>query len=205
VQQLGVSATALNRLRDTARSLSANLPVTAAVVVSEEHGDCCERHFDQKNRPPAGEISPCMTAWNRLWSFVIRLLWPGSWKEHLRSGGRWRGSDENSTGPAVECGDVAHVDQNCPVPARKCASGRMHRLIDIYAHAGVFDPEQARIVTAVFDQTWQAVQDTGTPFASNGVAEARGTMSPCGSSRWLDWVNSTSTASVRAPCGISQK
>jgi hypothetical protein len=50
----------------------------------------------------------------------------------------------------------------------------MHRLIEIYAHAGVFDPEQVRLVTAAFDQTWQAVQDTGTPFASNGVAEATG-------------------------------
>ena len=50
----------------------------------------------------------------------------------------------------------------------------MHRLVEIYARAGVFDPEQVRIVTAAFDQTWQAVQDTGTPFASNGVAEATG-------------------------------
>jgi hypothetical protein len=50
----------------------------------------------------------------------------------------------------------------------------MHRLIEIYAHAGVFDPEQVSIVTAAFDQTWQAVQDTGTPFASNGVAETTG-------------------------------
>src|SRR5215467_12286270 len=61
-----------------------------------------------------------------------------------------------------------------PAPARRFASGRMHRLIEIYAHAGVFDPEQVRIVTAAFDQTWQAVQDAGTPFASNGVAEATG-------------------------------
>ena len=82
--------------------------------------------------------------------------------------------DENGTGPAMERGDASHVGQNCPVPARKSASGRMHRLIEIYAHAGVFDPEQVRIVTAAFDQTWQAVQDTGTPFASNGVAEATG-------------------------------
>ena len=67
-----------------------------------------------------------------------------------------------------------HVGQDCPVPARKFASGRMHRLVEIYAHAGVFDPEQVRLVTAAFDQTWQAVQDTGTPFASNGVAEATG-------------------------------
>ena len=115
-----------------------------------------------------------MTAWYRLWGFVIRLLWPGSWKEHLRSGARWSRGDENSTGPAVEYGDAAHVGQNCPVPARKFVSGRMHRLVEIYAHAGVFDPEQVRIVTAAFDQTWQAVQDTGTPFASNGVAEATG-------------------------------
>ena len=50
----------------------------------------------------------------------------------------------------------------------------MHPLVEIYAHAGVFDPEQVRIVTAAFDQTWQAVQDTGTPFASDGVAEATG-------------------------------
>jgi hypothetical protein len=34
--------------------------------------------------------------------------------------------------------------------------------------------QQVRIVTAAFDQTWQAVQDAGTPFASNGVAEATG-------------------------------
>jgi hypothetical protein len=83
----------------------------------------------------------------------------------------WRpleGSDENSTGPAVEYGDVAHVDQNCPVPARRLVSRRMHRLIDIYAHACAFDPEQVRIVTAAFDQTWQAVQDTGTPFTRMG-------------------------------------
>ena len=116
----------------------------------------------------------CMSAWNRLWSFVIRLLWPGSRKEHLRSAGRWKGSDENSTGRAVECGDVAHVDQNCPAPARKFVAGRMHSLIDIYAHAGVFDPEQVRIITGAFEQTWQAVQDTEMPFASNGVAEAIG-------------------------------
>jgi hypothetical protein len=50
----------------------------------------------------------------------------------------------------------------------------MHRLVEIYAQAGVFDPEQVRIVASAFDQTWQAVQDTGTPFASNGVAEATG-------------------------------
>jgi hypothetical protein len=50
----------------------------------------------------------------------------------------------------------------------------MHRLVEIYADAGVFDPEQVRIITAAFDQTWLAVQDTGTPFASNGVAEATG-------------------------------
>jgi hypothetical protein len=34
--------------------------------------------------------------------------------------------------------------------------------VEIYAHVGVFDPEQVRIVTAAFDQTWQAVQETGT-------------------------------------------
>src|SRR5437660_12349564 len=115
-----------------------------------------------------------MTAWYRLWSFVIRLLWPGSRKEHLRSGGCGSRGDDNSMGPAMEFGDPAHVGQNCPVPARKFASGRMHRLVEIYAHAGVFDPEQVRIVTAAFNQTWQAVQDTGTPFASNGLAEATG-------------------------------
>ena len=38
----------------------------------------------------------------------------------------------------------------------------------------MFDPEQVRIVTTAFDQTWQAVHETGTPFASNGVAEATG-------------------------------
>jgi hypothetical protein len=48
----------------------------------------------------------------------------------------------------------------------------MHRLFDIYANAGVFDPEQVRTVNAAFDQTWRAVQDTSTPFASDGVAEA---------------------------------
>jgi hypothetical protein len=58
------------------------------------------------------------------------------------------------------------------MPARKFESKRMHRLFEIYANAGVFDPEQVRTVTAAFDQTWQAVQDTGTPFASDGVAEA---------------------------------
>jgi len=115
-----------------------------------------------------------MTAWYRLWSFVIRLLWPGSGKEHLRSGGRWNRGDENSTGPALKCGDAAHVGQNGPVPTRKFASGRMHRLVEIYAHAGVFDPEQVGIVSAAFDQTWQAVQDTRAPFASNGAAEATG-------------------------------
>ena len=115
-----------------------------------------------------------MTAWYRLWSFVIRLLWPGSWKEHLRHGGRGTQGDENSTAPAMECGDASHAGHNYPVPAREFASGRMHRLVEIYARAGVFDPEQVRIVTAAFDQTWQAVQDTATPFASNGVAEATG-------------------------------
>jgi hypothetical protein len=48
----------------------------------------------------------------------------------------------------------------------------MHHLLEVYAHAGVFDPEQVGILGAAFDQTWQAVQETGTPFASNGIAEA---------------------------------
>src|SRR6516162_2683231 len=72
-----------------------------------------------------GTAAPCMTAWYRLWSFLIRLLGPGSWKEHLRSGGRWSRGDENSTGPAMECGDASHVGQNCPVPATNFASGWM--------------------------------------------------------------------------------
>ncbi len=48
----------------------------------------------------------------------------------------------------------------------------MHRLLEIYAHAGAFDAEQVRVLTAAFDETWQAVQDSGGPFASNGEAEA---------------------------------
>jgi hypothetical protein len=48
----------------------------------------------------------------------------------------------------------------------------MHRLLEIYAHAGVFDAEQIGILTAAFDETWQAVQGSGAPFASNGEAEA---------------------------------
>jgi hypothetical protein len=48
----------------------------------------------------------------------------------------------------------------------------MHQLLEIYAQAGVFDAEELRILTAAFDETWQAVQDSGAPFASNGEAEA---------------------------------
>jgi hypothetical protein len=53
----------------------------------------------------------------------------------------------------------------------KGALGTAH-LDAVLIAVGVFDPEQARTVTAAFDQTWLAVQDTGTPFASDGVAEA---------------------------------
>ena len=48
----------------------------------------------------------------------------------------------------------------------------MHQLFEIYAQAGVFDAEEVCILTAAFDETWQAVQDSGGPFASNGEAEA---------------------------------
>ena len=46
----------------------------------------------------------------------------------------------------------------------------MHHLFEIYAQAGVFDAEEICILTAAFDETWQAVQEA--PFASNGEAEA---------------------------------
>src|SRR5215471_17176021 len=48
----------------------------------------------------------------------------------------------------------------------------MHQLLEIYAHAGVYGPEEVRILTAAFDETWQTVQDSGAPFASSGAAEA---------------------------------
>jgi hypothetical protein len=48
----------------------------------------------------------------------------------------------------------------------------MHQLLEIYAHAGVFDAEEVRILTAAFDETWQAVRNSGAPFASSGQAEA---------------------------------
>jgi hypothetical protein len=48
----------------------------------------------------------------------------------------------------------------------------MPRLLEISAQAGVFDAEQVCILTAAFDETWQAVQHSGAPFASNGEAEA---------------------------------
>jgi len=54
----------------------------------------------------------------------------------------------------------------------KRLSGAMHHLFEIYAQAGVFDAEEVRILSAAFDETWQAVQDGGGPFASNGEAEA---------------------------------
>src|SRR5215471_11013210 len=72
-----------------------------------------------------------MTVWYRLWSFVIRLLWPGSWKEHLRSGGRWSRGDENSTGPAVERGDAARKGgsigwRRCPLPKQRSLTTKLH-------------------------------------------------------------------------------
>jgi hypothetical protein len=48
----------------------------------------------------------------------------------------------------------------------------MHQLLEIYAHAGVFDAEELRIPNAAFKETWRAVQDSGAPFASNGEAKA---------------------------------
>jgi hypothetical protein len=48
----------------------------------------------------------------------------------------------------------------------------MHQLLEIYAHAGVFDVEGVRILTAAFDEAWQTVRDSGAPFASSGAAGA---------------------------------
>ena len=54
----------------------------------------------------------------------------------------------------------------------KRLSGQCTTFLKGYAQAGVFDAEEVRILTAAFDETWQAVQDSGGPFASNGEAEA---------------------------------
>ena len=54
----------------------------------------------------------------------------------------------------------------------KRLSGQCTTFLKGYAQAGVFDAEEVRILTAAFDETWQAVQDSGAPFASNGEAEA---------------------------------
>jgi hypothetical protein len=37
---------------------------------------------------------------------------------------------------------------------------------------GVFDEEAVRVLVAAFDAAWQAVQESGASFASNGEAEA---------------------------------
>jgi len=38
--------------------------------------------------------------------------------------------------------------------------------------AGVFDPDEVRILTTAFDKAWTAVQDSGVSFASNSHSEA---------------------------------
>ena len=48
----------------------------------------------------------------------------------------------------------------------------MHQLFEVYARAGVFDAGEIHILVAAFDETWQAVQQSGASFASNGEAEA---------------------------------
>ena len=55
-------------------------------------------------------------------------------------------------------------------PGRK--RGQCTNFLKYTAQAGVFDAEEVCNLTAAFDETWQAVQDSGGPFASNGEAEA---------------------------------
>jgi hypothetical protein len=40
------------------------------------------------------------------------------------------------------------------------------------SHEGVFNPEEVAILTAVFDETWKAVQNSGAASALNGEAQA---------------------------------
>ena len=41
-----------------------------------------------------------------------------------------------------------------------------------HALAGAFDDQEVHILADAFDRAWAAVQDTGTPFASDGHANA---------------------------------
>jgi hypothetical protein len=39
-------------------------------------------------------------------------------------------------------------------------------------HEGVFNPQEARMMAAAFEEAWKAVQDSKAQFASNSQAEA---------------------------------
>ena len=48
----------------------------------------------------------------------------------------------------------------------------MLQLLAKRALASAFDDNQVRILVDAFDQAWKAVQDSGTPFASEGHMSA---------------------------------
>ena len=68
---------------------------------------------------------------------------------------------------AVAVGWAVH-HSSCVFGSRR-SSTLIHHLS---SHEGVFNPEEVRILTAAFDETWKAVQENGAPFATNGQAEA---------------------------------
>lgn len=48
----------------------------------------------------------------------------------------------------------------------------MLKLVEKPGEDGVFDEDAVRVLVAAFDAAWQAVQECGASFASNGQAEA---------------------------------
>jgi hypothetical protein len=42
----------------------------------------------------------------------------------------------------------------------------------LQAYGGLFDPGDVRLLTAVFDEAWRVVEDSGAFFASNGHVES---------------------------------
>ena len=48
----------------------------------------------------------------------------------------------------------------------------MLKLVEKPGGDGVFDEDAVRVLVAAFDAAWQAIQECGASFASNGQAEA---------------------------------
>jgi hypothetical protein len=48
----------------------------------------------------------------------------------------------------------------------------MLQLLAKHALAGAFDDNEVRILVQAFDRAWNAVQDTGAPFGSDGHTNA---------------------------------